>query len=267
MNRMIYCQADDASFIERLTAWCNNQGLRIYCGENGSPDVLAVPCSFMIIDRRALGEKIWHWFLAYLTESADSPPCIALGIQPEEVTRFKNIITLNVTSDDSFETIVDHILKTTMLLPEDSASRSNYEDSGRVTGEITNMETGETWDVEHFLLPNDARISAMVRIEQAVSYVHEDGSMQIVVACMALDSIGGVFPLALNFTPKSVTLRDEIVADLQPDRLFYVSGEFTTGGDEILVHDPEYHPVETELVANTLEAFRVNSRWSNGSNE
>lgn len=45
-------------------------------------------------------------------------------------------------------------------------------------GTITNMETGESLEVEHFLFPNDARFSANVRVGQVDSYVYENDSMQ-----------------------------------------------------------------------------------------
>ncbi len=131
-------------------------------------------------------------------------------------------------------------------------------------GTITNMETGEAWDVEHFLFSNDARISAIVRIEQVNSYIHENDSMQISADCLALDCIGAVFPMLLNFTPESVELRDGILADLQPDLLFHISGAYTAGTGDITVHDAEYRPLEEELVTYAKEAFRVNSGESDG---
>lgn len=131
-------------------------------------------------------------------------------------------------------------------------------------GTISNMETGESSEVEHFLFPNEARISAIVQVKKVESYVHPDDSMQVSVSCQALDCIGGVFPMLLNFTPETVELQDGILAGLQPDLLFNISGEYTAGSGDIEVHNAEYRPLEEELAEFAAEAFRVNSGKSEG---
>ena len=81
-------------------------------------------------------------------------------------------------------------------------------------GTITSMDTDETHEVEHFLFPIEARISAIVRVEKVESYIHEDDSMQISVDCQALDSIADVFDLNMNFTPETTEKMEEILRDI-----------------------------------------------------
>ena len=133
-------------------------------------------------------------------------------------------------------------------------------------GTITNMETGEEHETEHFLFPNDARISAIVRVEKVESYIHEDDSMQISVDCQALDSIADVFDLNMNFTPETTEKKEEILRDLVDGRMFVVEGEYTVLREEgaITIHDAEYHPVDSELARIAEEAFRVNSGGLDG---
>src|SRR6266581_6355418 len=128
-------------------------------------------------------------------------------------------------------------------------------------GTITNMESGEAYEVEHFLFPNDAKISATVRIEKVESYIHEDDSMQISVDCEALDSIGFVFKLNMQYTPETTEKMEEILRDLAVGRVFFVEGGYTLLKEEvaITIHDADYHPVDGEHTIIVEEALRVNS--------
>lgn len=129
-----------------------------------------------------------------------------------------------------------------------------------ISGTITNEDTGEAFEVEHFLYSNYAKISATVRIARVEDYTHPDGSMQISVDCLALDSIGFVFELNLQFTPQTVEKRDELLQDLTAGRLFFVEGGYTVQKDvAVTIYDAEYQALAGELEKIASEAFRVNS--------
>jgi hypothetical protein len=126
-------------------------------------------------------------------------------------------------------------------------------------GTITNEETGETWEIEHFLYSNEARISATAMIEKVEDFTHPDNSMQISVDCHALDSLGNVFALNMQFTPETVEKRDELLQDFTIGRILYVEGGYTAMKDEaVTIYDADYQPLAGELKKFAGEAFRVN---------
>lgn len=135
-----------------------------------------------------------------------------------------------------------------------------------IRGMITNQETSEDHEVEHFLFPNDARLSAIVRVVKVESYVYENDSMEISADCQALSSYGSVFKLAMMFFPETVEQKDKILRDLEVGRVLFSEGGYSVLLDEaaITIYDADYRPLEEELAGFTAEAFRVNSGESKG---
>jgi hypothetical protein len=131
-----------------------------------------------------------------------------------------------------------------------------------VRGSITDVETGESHEVEHFLLVTGSELTAMVKITQIESYVHENESFQVSVNCLALDSFGFVFQLNMNFTPDFIEERDKLLRELKVDSLFIVKGHYTVAENMppfITLHDPSYRTVPPEISeVQVRRAFEVN---------
>lgn len=134
-------------------------------------------------------------------------------------------------------------------------------DSFILRGEIINCETGESTALEHFLFPNEARISAIARIEGIASHVHEDNSLQVSAECKALCSQGSVFELTMEFFPETAGMQEEIVRDLVVGQLFFVAGCYCVLPNEraITIYDADYRPLEIKLAGSASAAFQVNS--------
>jgi hypothetical protein len=133
--------------------------------------------------------------------------------------------------------------------------------SGLLTGKIENLDTGEITDVNHYLLSTGSKISTIVKIINNQSFTHPDNSYQIIVDCFALDSIGDVFKLTLNFTPedKNEMLRIETV--LKQSLCLCVEGEYTISQDklDITIHDPIYSSLPHDLSENDVKkVFKFN---------
>jgi hypothetical protein len=73
-----------------------------------------------------------------------------------------------------------------------------------IQGTITDQETGESFEVDHYLFLSGSELTAIVKITQVNSYIHPNQSFQVSVECQALDSFGFVFQLNINFTPGSL---------------------------------------------------------------
>jgi len=132
-----------------------------------------------------------------------------------------------------------------------------------VRGTITNLDTGERSSVEHYLIATGSELTGIVRVLEVNSYVHpEDDSMQILVSSQALDSVGGVYDLVINFLPESVTERDQILGDLKVDSILLMKGEYLIPRDgSIMLGNPVYRPVDPVMGSEDQmrEAFRINS--------
>ena len=130
-----------------------------------------------------------------------------------------------------------------------------------IRGTITNMETGEDNDCEHFMYSNDAKIGATVQIIKLKHYIHPDDSMQISVICHALDSLGYTFNLSLEFNPETLDMLYGILGDLTENLVLYAEGVYTVGqGGAITIYDADYYPLDQDIELVAREAFRVNNQ-------
>jgi hypothetical protein len=136
-----------------------------------------------------------------------------------------------------------------------------YNKNGLIIGKIEDLNTGEISEFNHYLLSTGLRIKTIVKIINSQSFNHPDNSLQVYVDCFALDSIGSVFKLTLNFTPDNQNKLNKIAADLKQSLYLYVDGEYTISQDDydITIHDPNYSSLPYALSENDVEeAFNRN---------
>ena len=134
-----------------------------------------------------------------------------------------------------------------------------------VTGEITNMDTGETRDILPFyLFRGNFELNTLVKILRVQSFFHrEDKSRQISVDCLALDSFGFVFKLTLAFTPKCLDEQKKILSDIIAGKILAVRGDYSVlpdneGGISFL--DPTYSTLPPQYSLEEVEkVFRINN--------
>ena len=131
-----------------------------------------------------------------------------------------------------------------------------------IHGSITNVETGETKEIEYYPFFAEFEVSTLVRVEKVESFSFPDDSMQVSVDCHGLDSIGMVYDVCLDFFPQSTQERDKIVEDLKLASYFLVKGKYGMPKDAPLsISNPEYRPIEPAFSENEIsEVFRVNGR-------
>lgn len=129
------------------------------------------------------------------------------------------------------------------------------------TGTITNTETGEESFFQFYPVFLNLKLTTVVRIFHVDSYVHPDDSMQVSVDCEALDSIGMVYKVNLNFTPDSEAKRNVLIEDMKVDSVFMVEGAYGIElEDEIVsIDSPSYWPVNIDILDEVRRAFSFNS--------
>ncbi len=133
--------------------------------------------------------------------------------------------------------------------------------SGSIAGTITCQETGATKPLQHYLYPSEARMSSIVRVIHAELHEHKTDSapFQIAVSALAMDSIGSVFDLALDFRVQSEEIARETIDDMFPGALHVVNGEFTClEGGYWTLHNPEYDFVDEDKRKGLNRAFVEN---------
>ena len=134
-----------------------------------------------------------------------------------------------------------------------------------VTGEIINMDTGETKDILPFyLFRGNFELNTLVKILRVQSFFHrEDKSRQISVDCLALDSFGFVFKLTLAFAPKCLDEQKKILSDIIAGKILAVRGDYSVlpdneGGISFL--DPTYSTLPPQYSLEEVEkVFRINN--------
>jgi hypothetical protein len=140
-----------------------------------------------------------------------------------------------------------------------------------IQGTITNTETGESWEREHYFLDTGFELTTIVKITQVDSYYfHENDSFQVSVDGLALDSAGFVFKILLEFNPESLGERDQLLQDLKLDSIFVVKGEYGVDEDtppSIMLHYPSYRTVEPEFSEEEVRrAFQINNKPGSNQN-
>ncbi len=136
-----------------------------------------------------------------------------------------------------------------------------------IRGTITNTESGESWEKEHYLLDTGFELTTIVKITQVDSYYfHENDSFQVSVDGLALDSIGSVFSINMDYTSESPEERDRLLQDFKLGSLFLVKGEYGVIRDEdtphcIFVYEPSYRSVEPEFSEEEVRrVFEINAK-------
>jgi len=131
-----------------------------------------------------------------------------------------------------------------------------------VRGSIVDVETGESFEVEHCLFLTGSELTAIVKITKVNSYIHPNQSLQVSVDCLALDSFGFVFQLNINFNPDLIEERAQLLRDLCVDSLWIVKGQYTVAENIppfITLHDPFYRVVPPKFSEDeTRKAFEIN---------
>jgi len=138
-----------------------------------------------------------------------------------------------------------------------------YKTGTIITGKIENVETGKTTDIYHYLLHTGFNINTIIKINYIECYSHPDNSKQICIDCNALDSIGNVFAICIDYSPKDDDEMTKIVNDFKQYSFYYIEGEFTVTKDNppiITIHSPKYSPLPEEFLEVDIEkAFIMNS--------
>lgn len=130
-----------------------------------------------------------------------------------------------------------------------------------VTGSITDMESGVSRDITHYLFCGGFELNTFVKILEVESFSpHPDNSRQVDVDCLALDSYGFVFDLKMNFTPESLEEELKILSDITEDKILSVHGSYSLVNDVgIILYSPIYTPLPLDYSVEEIEeVFRVN---------
>jgi hypothetical protein len=136
-----------------------------------------------------------------------------------------------------------------------------------VRGTVTNVETGESWERDHYLLSTGFQLTTIIKVGQVDSYVFEEnGTFQISIDGLGLSSIGSVFCLNLDYTPATLRARDRLLKDFQIGSLYLVKGEYSVIKDQetpdsITLYEPVYRPVTPEFTEEEINlAFEINGK-------
>jgi hypothetical protein len=132
-----------------------------------------------------------------------------------------------------------------------------------LTGTITNEETGENWNVEFRLFFTDVELTSIVKVGSVRLKIDRDDPdpTEVFVTCKALDSIGLVFELSLEFIPENDERQNKVIADMKTGAIFLVKGRYNIFPGELTIKivNTEYLPLSSDLDEDEVrEVFRMN---------
>ena len=138
------------------------------------------------------------------------------------------------------------------------------EDKDLLTGKLEDMESGEEWNVEFVPYESDMNLMTIVKVISANSYEDNDEKMSVDVDCHAMDSLGFIYPIVLEYIRVTKEENDKIMADMVPDALFAAKGRYgIEEGTMSVFHllDPEYIKIDTDKDEELIrKAFQINSK-------
>ena len=129
-------------------------------------------------------------------------------------------------------------------------------------GKMTNLESGEEWSVQVKFFLNDMELHAIVMVERTeiMTSAENPDQKQVMVYCKALDAIGLVYGLSLDFSTGTNEEMEKINADMEKDAIFLVGGRYAILGEDIIANllDPTYRTLPPGFDHKELrEVFRV----------
>lgn len=130
-----------------------------------------------------------------------------------------------------------------------------------ITGTITETESGESWNVEFKPFLTDNALTAIIKVED-IEIITASDATQVCVECKALDSIGFVYNLGMEFMPETDERKEKIISDMKAGAIFLVKGRYCISLSEMVINmiNPEYLPLPREMDEQEVqEVFKVNS--------
>lgn len=131
-----------------------------------------------------------------------------------------------------------------------------------VTAVIEDMETGEKFDMgELYFFPTGFEMKTIVLVKDVKSYdPFPDGSIQVDIACKALDSSGMVFDIETIFIRHTHEEKTALLFDITTNSVYIFCGQYGVDDNGLIsLTDPNYYPVEPDFNEDEVrEAFRVN---------
>ena len=131
-----------------------------------------------------------------------------------------------------------------------------------ITGIVTNCDTGEAFDFEHMLYPNDATLCCVVFVVRVDTYYYDENNQwEIMATCRALDSVGFVSDLEIVWQPDAQQEKEKVLAVIGPGGYYSASGAFGGCRDGVIyMYDPICNPLPEDNVAIVSEVFKANSK-------
>lgn len=137
----------------------------------------------------------------------------------------------------------------------------------RITCEVENVETGEIHeDPPFYYFPTGFELNTFVKIENIRSYpftFDNSEARQICIEALALDGIGFVFKLSIDFMPVSIEEEKAILSEITVGAILEFHGCYSISSNEkggIALYNPTYGPLPPEYsVSEVEEVFRVNN--------
>ncbi|WP_144400101.1 hypothetical protein [Geobacter pickeringii] len=125
---------------------------------------------------------------------------------------------------------------------------------------IINLDTGQ--ESQFKLFPNESSLTCFVKLMdiEVIELVDlPDDYCEIVATGTAMDSVGHIFKVQLQYSPETAAEKDQILAAVQAGRFYWASGQFSYVAEEgMLMYDARCRELSDEEAAGVIHVFNIN---------
>ena len=114
----IFCQFDHPVLQNTIEAYAREAGCQVIFGEDGSPDIFAMPAFIQIIDRNSVGADMWQDYVAFSDDVHDDTPCILVDVaETLAMPKTKYVVRFELVQPDDINDILDIVKNIQATVP------------------------------------------------------------------------------------------------------------------------------------------------------
>lgn len=106
----IFAISNNEQLKTELEKWASANVVKIFWGDSNSPDIIAVPCFALIVDRNVISKEAYSSYLEFTNETNETNLFVAFDENIEmELPKNEIVLRINPTNTNAIKWIIENI--------------------------------------------------------------------------------------------------------------------------------------------------------------